>query len=914
MLRRKSLLLGLAVWLLLIAAYHCGLLRSLELRFYDLQLRLRAEQPPHPDLAIIAVDDRSLDRLGPWPWPRSVHARLLEQLVQQGGARVVAFDLLFLEQGDQRADDLVFAQAARRCGNVFVASYFTRSGPLTIGRVGVRMQSARQPCPALCQAVAGVGPVNVFPDRDGLLRAAPMVLEQQGNRGHASLALCIANYLFNPHRRPANIILGHQVRLGDFQVPVNEAGEMLINYPGGFGIFSTFSYCDVLAHRLPTGCFKGKVALVGFTATGLSDLRPTPFSPACPGVEVNASILDTLLKGSFLRQASPLANHALLLAAVLLPAWLLPLLSRGRAVAALGMALVVLAVGVVSFHYGGCWVAQGAPLLGLAAVATGVHVLGVRERENMAIHISSSISALSLATRMIAVSTSTASLVPAIAEEIKEVMQASRTALYLPHPEQECLVSVGLREPRQVVPGQGVVGQVASSGRSLLLGPEDEARAELAPLLHGPVSSALVTPLRSGSRLLGLVLVADRTDHRPYTPDDLELLNALAYEAAVAMENAELYGKLEGRIDLANQELRRAYARLNAEKERFEALLENMADAVYMTDTAGTILFLNPAARQLFGVAETSAVGQRVDKLVGVPALAELISRALSEQERLVTTQVELLQPGRKVLNATAARVSEEEGQPVGVVTVLSDVTLIQELSDMKTEFVSLVSHELRTPLTSIQGFTQTLQEDTAGQFDEPTRQEFLGIIYQECQRLLAMINELLDASRLEAGRPLLMNWAPVDLPALVDQVVTLQRSQAEQHTFIVDFPPGFPAITADRDRIQQVLVNLLSNAIKYSPRGGEVRITGQVQADRVLVTMADQGLGMTPDQMAQLFQRYHRVDQEATKRIRGTGLGLYLTKGLVEAHHGRIWAESAGPGQGSTFYLELPISQPETA
>jgi signal transduction histidine kinase len=174
------------------------------------------------------------------------------------------------------------------------------------------------------------------------------------------------------------------------------------------------------------------------------------------------------------------------------------------------------------------------------------------------------------------------------------------------------------------------------------------------------------------------------------------------------------------------------------------------------------------------------------------------------------------------------------------------------------------------------------------------------------------MINELLDASRIEAGRALALNLADENIPEIVERLVKLQAAAAEQHQFVVDFAPDFPVIEADRDRIEQVLTNVISNAIKYSPDGGAVRITGRRENGRVLVSVADSGLGMTEAQLGQLFQRYHRIESDASKRIRGTGLGLYLTKGLVEAHGGRIWAESEGAGKGSTFSFVVPVKRVE--
>jgi len=912
MLRRSSALWGAAVALVLLAAFRTGMLDRAERRFYDFHLRSRSAPALDPRIVIVGIDDASLDKIGPWPWPRSVHARLLDRLVGEGRAKAVAFDVLFTEPSRQEAEDKAFAEAARRAGNVFVSMYFTREGPLRLGRFGVKMQSFRLPYRALREAAAGVGPVNVFPDTDGIVRAAPLAIEC-GGAGYASLNACVANYLVNPEGRPSGIRGGGHMVLGRYQVPVDRAGEMLINYPGGYGTFPTISYGSVLSGDVPTSAFRGKVVLVGFTATGVSDVRPTPLSPACPGVEINAAILNTLMTGRFLSRASPAVDGTLVLLLILAPALLLPVLPRGTGYllpAALGVGMLGLAI--AAFSRWGCWLALGTPLLGLGLSTSGFFVLDARQREHEAIRASSSMSALALATRMIAASTSAQSLIPAIREELRAVLQSSHTLIFRPHPEREALVPVGGAEVGEIIPGEGPAGKAAVGTKAVLLTMEEEGLADLAALVGGPVSSAMIAPLRIGERLLGVALVADRRDRHPYTAEDLELMDALAYEAAVALENAELYGMLEGRVELANQELRRAYARLNTDKERMDSLLDNMADAVVMADAAGYLAFVNPAAARLFGISGGEAIGGHLSKVIPLPQVAELAERALTGDEPVASTQVEVSEPVRKIFNAVSARINDEEGNPDGTVTVLSDVTLIHELSEMKTEFVSLVSHELRTPLTSIQGFTQTLRDDTEGHFDQESRQEFLGIIYGECQRLLTMVNELLDSSRLEAGRPLPMNWSQVSLPALAAKVVALQTNVTDQHTFEVDFPGDFPEVTADQDRMEQVLMNILSNAVKYSPSGGKIRLAGEVGEGEVHLTVTDQGLGMTPDQIGLLFQRYQRLDQDATKHIRGTGLGLYLTKGLVEAHGGRIWAESPGPGEGSTFHLVLPIGREE--
>ncbi|MCJ7797562.1 MAG: HAMP domain-containing histidine kinase [Thermoleophilia bacterium] len=207
-------------------------------------------------------------------------------------------------------------------------------------------------------------------------------------------------------------------------------------------------------------------------------------------------------------------------------------------------------------------------------------------------------------------------------------------------------------------------------------------------------------------------------------------------------------------------------------------------------------------------------------------------------------------------------------------------------------------------------GFAQTLR-GMPEKIDEEERAEFLGIIEQESNRLLVMINDLLDISRMEAGRTLSVDYKDVDLRPLTEHVVRFQRVTTTSHSFLFEFPAEGLTVEADRDKVEQIVTNLVSNAIKYSPKGGEVVIGAREEGEEVVVYVRDQGLGMGPEEIGQLFQRYQRVDRDAIKGIRGTGLGLYLVRGLVEVHGGRVWAESQ-PGEGSTFYFSLPKHRAE--
>jgi two-component system phosphate regulon sensor histidine kinase PhoR len=413
--------------------------------------------------------------------------------------------------------------------------------------------------------------------------------------------------------------------------------------------------------------------------------------------------------------------------------------------------------------------------------------------------------------------------------------------------------------------------------------------------------------MSSRGQLFGVIEAIRTPAQLPFVRRHLSVLEAIATEAAVALENVALYEKLEGRVEIANRRLLSAYQDLKEERDRISAIVSNMADGVILTDAQQRIVFVNPAAEVMFGLDATALQGRPAGEMLPHQALLHQLE-GLSEPPSGIP-RIQLEQPRHTVLSPRTARLTLPDGSPAGAVTVLSDITLLEELSEMKTEFVSVVSHELRTPLTSIMGFAQTLRSDQIP-VEEGEQEEFLGIIEQEANRLLVMINDLLDVSRMEAGRPLPLNYVEVDLVKLAEHVVRFQSVTTTSHTFRFDFPAAGLTVTADRDKSEQMLTNLVSNAIKYSPQGGEIVLGGKAENGNRVLYVRDQGLGIAPEQLGQLFERYQRIDRDAIKGIRGTGLGLFLVKALVEAHGGRVWVEST-VGTGSTFFLSLPEKPP---
>jgi signal transduction histidine kinase len=231
-------------------------------------------------------------------------------------------------------------------------------------------------------------------------------------------------------------------------------------------------------------------------------------------------------------------------------------------------------------------------------------------------------------------------------------------------------------------------------------------------------------------------------------------------------------------------------------------------------------------------------------------------------------------------------------------------LSTMAELARM-TDLISTLAHEMRTPLTSIKGYsTALLMEDVT--FSPETQREFLQFIDAECDVLETLIHDFLESSIIDAGM-LRLEVQPVKLPPLLKSVVDDIARRTQVHRFVVDFSKRFPILDADPDRIAQVLRNLLDNAVKYSPEGGLIVVRGELRAEEVVISVADQGVGLTPEHLNRLFEKYFRVRSGPARHVAGTGLGLRIARAIVEGHGGRIWAESQ-LGVGTTFYFTLPL------
>lgn len=354
---------------------------------------------------------------------------------------------------------------------------------------------------------------------------------------------------------------------------------------------------------------------------------------------------------------------------------------------------------------------------------------------------------------------------------------------------------------------------------------------------------------------------------------------------------AENFNHMAGR-------LREMVTTLQAERTRLETILASMSDGVVAVDRDGTLLLANRAAADLLAPARR---GDEVAVRPG-PRLRALLAETASRGQPL-TGELPPTEVGNRLVEVHCAPLPGDGGGPGGAVAVLRDVTELRRLERLRRELTANVSHELRTPLTSIKGFAETLLGGAMR--DEATGRRFLEIIDKEANRLVKLVDDLLDLSRLEDKR-ISLQLGQVEVGALVDETLTRLRPLAGARTFDVQAPPGEAVVLADHDRLSQVLTNLLDNAIKFTPDGGRIAIGWRCTNGEVEISVSDTGPGIAEDDLPHVFERFYKADRARAASSGGSGLGLAITKHIVEAHGGRIAVTSA-PGAGTTFVVTLP-------
>lgn len=355
-------------------------------------------------------------------------------------------------------------------------------------------------------------------------------------------------------------------------------------------------------------------------------------------------------------------------------------------------------------------------------------------------------------------------------------------------------------------------------------------------------------------------------------------------------------------FELTNQ-LNHQITDLKNERMKLAAILTNMTDGAILVNSEGIVTLINPAARHLFGFYEDIASSPRT--LIEIVRAHEIVNVwnlcQQSNQQQTVSFETPI---NRDYLQVIGTRL--KPSLPEFTLLLFQNLTTQRKLETVRRDFVSNVSHELRTPLASLKALTETLQQGALT--DPPAAQRFLSQMDDEIDNLTQMVQELLELSRIESGKVPLQKkeitpFAVID-PAVKRMTLQAQRSSLE---LLNASPETLPEIAVDSSRLQQVLVNLIHNAIKFTPPGGRIEVSAHAEEKFVIFSVQDSGIGIPPDDLARIFERFYKADRARTSG--GTGLGLSICRHLVEAHGGKIWAESR-PGEGSTFFFSIPIAK----
>ncbi len=508
-----------------------------------------------------------------------------------------------------------------------------------------------------------------------------------------------------------------------------------------------------------------------------------------------------------------------------------------------------------------------------------------------------------------------------------DAVGADRGVILLPSSERDVLIlraQLGADEPLphggRPAPfkhDEGLAGWVIAHRQPVII--PDLTRDERWIPYSDPIAehkSALAVPLLVSEDALGALLLLS---HRRGAFDEgqLSLVTAAANQVAAAINNAELYRLIRDQAERLGSMLRAQ--QVEASKSR--AILESIADGVIVTDPDHRVVLFNSAAERILGLKRDEALGRPAVDFIGlygpagrrwvaaVQGWSQTPPQAGADQALL---DERLMLEDERVVSVHLAPVVFEKDF-LGTVSIFRDITREVELDRLKSEFVATVSHELRTPMTSIKGYVEVLLMGAVGPLSDEQRR-FLEIIKTNTDRLGILVNDLLDVSRIEAGK-IHLTMQRLRVEDLVREArAYIERRIAEEskpmHVHL-DLPGGLPHVRGDPERVRQVITNLVDNSFNYTPAGGNITLRARLRNGEVEIEVADDGIGIPPTDQDRVFERFFRGEQALDMAVAGTGLGLSIVKQLVEMHGGRIWMTSEGaPGEGTTFTFTLPIAE----
>lgn len=852
--------------MLLLLIWAAGLFATTRLRVTNLYF---LPQDTSDKIVIVALDNASLTAYGrsPVEWNRTLYADLVTT-VNEGGARVIAFDMLFAESAEGDEAFAAAILAARQGENARTRTIMPVSGveALVHSDGTLRFQQHLQPQPAFIEVVDNLGYVNTLIDRDGSIRRQPTFIQVGDERGISfSLAAFMAYSSIPAPAIPQLLVAGeNEVQITpeltpDRVLPVDAAGLWHQNYFGAPGkTFPTYSMQAVLEGNVNPAVFADKIVLVGLTnSTGLSDRAPVPLSingEMMAGVEIQANALETLLQERPLKDQSQTAQALTLVLITLLASLFYSTLRRAWLLlpAMLGLLVAWLVITFVIFDTQQQVMNLFDTSLGILLPALATLVVNIRtetRRRQQTEFLLASVVALT--EQQLALE----KVLPTIAEDIQQIVRVKGGAIWLLQGGARHLAYQWADASPRIPQWEKLLSQVRQTSEI--------------------VDQDFIIPIQWQQQPLAYIVI---TPEQRVEPGALRLFNRLATRLAPGLAGTLLFD----------------------ETQRQQNLLQQIFNA-----SPDGILLLGENLHVRRSNLEAASILGYVDDQPLYPALAA--AGLAAETQAKISKHFENGKPFREEIRLgqrafTLAAVPLPDSQEW--VAILSDVSALAELSDLKTQMIRMASHDLKNPLSRIMGYGELLQ-DTPGLGDSEKR--YLSNMMKASEEMLTLINEILNLEQLRSGR---LNMEPFDVAVTVDEVISRHMGdiQRKKQTLKTDIPVHHLTLTGDQRQIAQAFTNLIGNAVKYTPDDGTITVRLHTRDEHICFQVQDTGYGISQEAQAKLFTQFYRVRTAATAAIPGTGLGLSLVKSIIEAHHGRIWVESQ-EGVGSTFFVELPLT-----
>lgn len=847
--KTTPLTLGLPLLAILLLLQATTLPQRLDYWLYDTQIT-STPAPVNDDVVIVAIDEKSLDHLGRWPWPRDTHARLIEKL-DEAGAETIVFDILFPEPS---AEDPTLAAAMTQHGRVVLPLYLSPPSHNYL-------ISEQLPTSSLAAAASELGHAHVELDEDGVARGL-YLLNGLGEQLWPSLALAASE------------------RHGNIAAPSgSDAPPAFMNVrkhyravpmAGGAGTLPTYSYAEVLSAPSSPGLFEGKTIFVGATAPGFGDILPTPFSGLnrpMPGVEFHANTYSALVSDELIRALPEEASLAIAVLAIALLSLLLP---RMRPARTLGLCLaiaVALIIGHTALLYGAeLWLPVSHALL----------------MPLLAFPLSSGLR-LAMTNRF-------------LNRQLDDLARGPQ--VHLPEPSR--------RHPTQLLEHFRALlqpeGWWLSEGNEVYtvcrLTADDIPTLEQGRWTHASNQSWLSLRRYGRDYTLGLLL-----------PNDIsrEAIQRYLRRLSLASEDTGLRpAQPRENVSARIERVRVATERMNNMQKFIRRSFERMPDGIIVTDELGVIRFANGHIEEWFQEPMPSLSGLPLTRLLEghdpreTPPWHETVSETLTlNQSRTVDLRIR-----EKDFLIHFAPFSLPESHQSGIIANISDISELREQQRQHREAIDFISHDVRSPLVSQLALIEQLKRNP-GQI-EPAQLEQLGRLARRSYHLAEEFVQLARAEQLTETR-----FYECEFLAIVENARdSVSEQAAEKGIQLVLQGTEDLWLRGNAELLERAVINLLTNAVQYSPRGSTVNIQVFLAGHQACLTVSDEGSGIAPEELPHLFDRYRRQKSSELSGIHGTGLGLSFVNVVVEKHRGEI-SVSSEIGEGSAFTLKLPVTNP---